>query len=139
MKNQCVRLHATWHATRRVKRQQLAILEYAMKGCKREDIAIMARRRSGNMGSPPSGQSPFGAAEHVLKLRREGKQFVDQAAAAAGAAGGGYRGHDDQLAGAIAAAWLALPQGVRDKGWPEWGSLGGDSKDDAGEHEVPAS
>ena len=65
----------------------------------------MARRRSGNMGSPPSGQSPFSSAENMLKLRREGRRFVDEAAAAAGALGGGYKGHDEKLAGAIAAAW----------------------------------
>lgn len=105
-----------------VKRNQLPILEYAMKGCKREDIAIMARRRSGNMGSPPSGQNPFTSAEKMLRLRREGKAYVDAAATHAGAtAAGGYRGHDEELSGAIAAAWLALPRNVREKGWPEWG------------------
>lgn len=102
-----------------VKRSQLAILEYAMKGCKREDIAIMARRRSGNMGSAPSGQNPFARAESILKWRREGKQFIDAAAKKAGGAEGGtYRGHDEALAGAIASAWLALPDDVREKGWP---------------------
>ena len=121
-----------------IKRQQLALLEYAMKGCKREDIAIMARRRSGNMGSPPSGQSPFSSAENMLKLRREGRRFVDEAAAAAGAKGGGYGGHDEKLAGAIASAWLSLPRDIRAKGWPEW-EAGGDEeeeeeeKEDAGE------
>ena len=107
-----------------VKRQQLALLEYAMKGCKREDIAIMARRRSGNMGSPPSGQSPFSSAENMLRLRREGKAFVDRAVAEKGL-DGGYRGHDDKLAGAIASAWLSLPREVREKGWPEWENTGG--------------
>jgi ferredoxin len=71
-----------------VKRSQLPVLEYAMKGCKREDIAIMARRRSGNMGSPPSGQNPFAAAEQMLRLRREGKAFADAAAAESGRGGG---------------------------------------------------
>ena len=102
-----------------VKRSQLAILEYAMKGCKREDIAIMARRRSGNMGSAPSGQNPFARAESILKWRREGKCFIDAAAKQAGGVEGGtYRGHDEALAGAIASAWLALPDDVREKGWP---------------------
>ena len=102
-----------------VKRSQLAILEYAMKGCKREDIAIMARRRSGNMGSAPSGQNPFARAERILKWRREGKRFIDAAAKQAGGVEGGtYRGHDEALAGAIASAWLALPDDVREKGWP---------------------
>ena len=37
---------------------------------------------------------------------------------AGGAEGGTYRGHDEALAGAIASAWLALPDDVREKGWP---------------------
>ena len=36
-----------------VQRKQLALLEYAMAYCAREDIAMMARRRSGNMGGAP--------------------------------------------------------------------------------------
>ena len=120
-----------------VKRNQLPILEYAMKGCKREDIAIMARRRSGNMGSPPSGQNPFTSAEKMLRLRREGKAYVDAAATRAGAAAaGGYRGHDEKLSGAIAAAWLALPKNVREKGWPEWG--GGVDECAIQGHDIPA-
>ncbi len=87
-----------------------------MKGCKREDIAIMARRRSGNMGSPPSGTNPFSNAEHIIKMRREGKAFINEV----GGDGGVYRGHDEKLGGAIAAAWLALPKDAREKGWPEW-------------------
>jgi len=34
-----------------------------------------------NMGSPPSNQSPFANAEKMLRLRREGKDFADKAAA----------------------------------------------------------
>ena len=90
----------------------------AYGGCA-ADIAIMARRRSGNMGSAPSGQNPFARAESILKWRREGKQFIDAAARKAGGAEAGtYRGHDEALAGAIAAAWLALPADAREKGWP---------------------
>ena len=116
-----------------VKRSQLPVLEYAMKGCKREDIAIMARRRSGNMGSPPSGQNPFAAAEQMLRLRREGKAFADAAAAESGRGGGAsYRGHDEKLSGAIAAAWLGLPGDVRKRGWPGWGEDGGGGESDVG-------
>ena len=71
------------------------------------------------MGSAPSGQNPFARAESILKWRREGKQFIDAAAKKAGGAEGGtYRGHDEALAGAIASAWLALPDDVRETGWP---------------------
>jgi ferredoxin len=98
-----------------VQRSELPILEYAMKGCKREDIAIMARRRSGNMGSAPSGTNPFANAERMLKMRREGKAFLNEAGE-----GGTYKGHDEKLGGAITAAWLALPNEAREKGWPSW-------------------
>ena len=54
-----------------------------------QDIAIMARRRSSNMGSPPSGQNPFTSAEKMLRLRREGKAYVDAAATRAGATAAG--------------------------------------------------
>ena len=54
-----------------VQRQQLALLEFVMKGCPREDIAIMARRRSGNMGSAASSENPFVRAEVFLKHRME--------------------------------------------------------------------
>ena len=45
---------------------------------------------------------------------RRGRQGLG----AGGAEGGTYRGHDEALAGAIASAWLALPDDVREKGWP---------------------
>ena len=32
-----------------MQRDELPLLEYIMKGCKRENVAIMGRRRSGNM------------------------------------------------------------------------------------------
>ena len=54
-----------------VQRKQLALLEFVMKGCPREDIAIMARRRSGNMGSAASSENPFVRAEVFLKHRME--------------------------------------------------------------------
>ena len=73
----------------------------------------------------------------MLRLRREGKAYVDAAATRAGAAAaGGYRGHDEKLSGAIAAAWLALPKNVREKGWPEWG--GGVDECAIQGHDIPA-
>eukprot|EP00854_Cymbomonas_tetramitiformis_P016050 gene16050-19037_t len=56
-----------------VKRAQLALLEFTMKACKREDIAIMARRRSGNMGPGAASESPFVRAEVFLKYRAEAR------------------------------------------------------------------
>ena len=101
-----------------VSRSQLAILEYAMKGCKREDIAIMARRRRkhGQRAVRPGTPSP--RAESILKWRREGEAVHRCGGQEGGRSGGGtYRGHDEALAGAIASAWLALPDD-RETGWP---------------------
>eukprot|EP00747_Dinoflagellata_sp_TGD_P189286 gnl/TRDRNA2_/TRDRNA2_49438_c0_seq1.p1 gnl/TRDRNA2_/TRDRNA2_49438_c0~~gnl/TRDRNA2_/TRDRNA2_49438_c0_seq1.p1 ORF type:complete len:442 (+),score=71.60 gnl/TRDRNA2_/TRDRNA2_49438_c0_seq1:42-1367(+) len=98
-----------------VQRGQLAVLEFSMKGCQREDIAIMARRRSGNMGAAASSQSPFTRAENMLKLRKEAR--AEQMRKKKLKAGEGV--HDEVLVAAIAAAWLELPKTVRDSGWPE--------------------
>ncbi len=43
---------------------------FVMKGCKRECVALMGRRRSGNMGSAPANQSPFVKAELFVKKRK---------------------------------------------------------------------
>ena len=94
-----------------VRRKDLALLEFVMKACEREDIAIMARRRSGNMGSGPSGNGPFARAEVFLRQRQEVR--VDADGSNLGA---------EELAAAIARAWLALPQAARAKGWPTWGA-----------------
>lgn len=83
-----------------------------MRGCKRENVALMMRRRSGNMGSAPTNESPFYKAERFVKARREAR--IQEAAA------GGARLHDDELAAAIARAWIALPDEARAKGWPGW-------------------
>lgn len=93
-----------------VQRDQLALLEFVMKSCKRENVAIMGRRRSGNMGSPPQCECPFDRAWVYVKARRD----------AAVEAALGERLHDQVLAAAIAKAWLELPVEVRAKGWPEW-------------------
>ena len=37
-------LHVEWHCRAQVKRGQLALLEFVLKACAREDTAIMARR-----------------------------------------------------------------------------------------------
>lgn len=105
-----------------VQRKQLALLEFVMKGCPREDIAIMARRRSGNMGSAASSENPFVRAEVFLKHRmeavigEEGEYSMKST-------------QDEQLAAAIAKAWLQLPQEVREKGWSEWLETHGEGDD----------
>lgn len=101
-----------------VKRSQLALLEYVMKNCEREDIAIMARRRSGNMGVAPNSENPFHQAEVFLKLRKNvdvhgvGKTLANELV------------QDEYLAAAIAKAWLQLPKHVRSLGWHGFGSEG---------------
>ncbi|KAK9823046.1 hypothetical protein WJX81_003146 [Elliptochloris bilobata] len=96
-----------------IKRSQLALLEFVMKSCSREDIAIMARRRSGNLSTAPAKGNPFVRAEVWLKYRSEAQVALDD---------GVKRMQDEALAAAIARVWLALPDAVREKGWPAWTS-----------------
>lgn len=94
-----------------VKRTQLALLEYVMKNCEREDIAIVARRRSGNMGPAAASENPFQQAETFLKNRSE---------ASIGNIGQNWSTgtiQDEYLAAAIAKAWLQLPSSVRSQYW----------------------
>mmetsp|Transcript_35354 Transcript_35354/g.89114 ORF Transcript_35354/g.89114 Transcript_35354/m.89114 type:complete len:354 (-) Transcript_35354:62-1123(-) len=93
-----------------VKRSQLALLEWVLKSCEREDIAIMARRRSGNMGASAAAASPFTRAEIFSAAVRSTKE-LDAAATTS---------QDAALAGTIARAFLAMPRDVRAKVWPEW-------------------
>lgn len=53
-----------------MKRSEVALLEFVMKQCKRENTAIMARRRGGNFGSPSAGDDPFKKAAEFLNSRR---------------------------------------------------------------------
>ena len=96
-----------------VKRSELALLEHMMKSCKREDIAIMARRRSGNMGSAPSSDNPFSRADTFIKHRREAQAFVSDKNLIMNA-------QSAMLAGAISRAYIQLPPEVQQKGWAEW-------------------
>lgn len=95
-----------------VPRSQLALMEYVMKACKREDVAILARRRTGNMASTV-GDNPFVRAASFVKAQRAANLNVSAHNVA--------RAHGHELAAAIAAAWHKLPEQVRQKGWPEFG------------------
>ena len=64
-------------------------------------------------------------------LRVRGVRAVGGATTVGGERGGAtksYRGHDEKLSGAIASAWLALPRGAREKGWPAWSERFGDEQ-----------
>ncbi len=105
-----------------VQRSQLALLEFVMKSCAREDIAMVRRRLSGNVGTAPSRENPFTRAENFLRARAEDFR-----------AGGGAEGaapsdasDDAQLAehaAALSRAFLKLPEDVRAAAWPAFGSL----------------
>lgn len=95
-----------------VHRSELALLEFAMKGCKREEVHIM------QMGSANRGnqESPFNRANKMLHFRKEARSAQN----ARGSANNKASGHNEALGGAIAAAWLELPADVKNNGWPEW-------------------
>ncbi|KAG1678855.1 hypothetical protein FOA52_003523 [Chlamydomonas sp. UWO 241] len=95
-----------------VDKAQLPLLEFLMKGCKRENPGLMGRRRSGNMGPPPACECPFDKAATFVRTRKNVE--VKEAASS------GRPLHDGLTAAAIARAWLDLPSDARDKGWPEW-------------------
>jgi ferredoxin len=96
-----------------VQRGQLALLEYAMKGCKREDVNIM------QLGGKINLEGPFPRAELLLRTRLQGWKRQVYAGGGVGTGTPDELG-DETLAGAIAAAWLELPLDVRRKGWPGW-------------------
>jgi hypothetical protein len=94
-----------------VKRTEVALLEFVMKQCHREPIAIITRRRAGNFGSSPGDDDPFEKAARFLAQRRS---------AAVGEAGRMQRAaQDNALAATIANAWLALDPELRERTWPE--------------------
>ena len=102
-------------AIHRVWRAELALLEFTMTACTREDIAIVRRRLSGNMGSPSAENCPFERAETFLKYRsRASARDADVSSSARARSARELSQH----AGAIAGAWLALPATVRAQGWP---------------------
>eukprot|EP00798_Chlamydomonas_sp_ICE-L_P008242 gene8242-1511_t len=100
-----------------VPKEHIALLEYAMKTCEREDTAIMARRRSGNMGSPPGKIDPFNKAEVFLRMRADARLPSDEHGYSAQ-----MHEQDEHLAASIALAWLKIPEEARLKAWPSWNS-----------------
>jgi ferredoxin len=94
-----------------VKRTEVALLEFMMKQCRREDIAIITRRRAGNFGSSSGNDDPFSKAAHFLQQRRNAE--VGEKGRLRRAA------QDDALAATIAKAWLALDPELRERIWPE--------------------
>ena len=71
-------------------------------------------RRSGNMGSAPSKENPFTKAAQFIKnrARTNASQFTHESKK--------VWMQDEELAAAIANAWLQLPSELRLKGWPSW-------------------
>ena len=92
-----------------VDKKELPLLEFALKSCTREDVYVLARRRSGNFGSPPGNDDPWAKAASFLASRR--KSFGE---------GNGLRqrAHDAEVSGAISSAWLQLDEGLRARTWP---------------------
>ncbi|CAL8464412.1 g3947 [Coccomyxa elongata] len=93
-----------------VNRKQVALLEFVLKFCTREDTAIMARRRSGNMSSKSGKSDPFSRAEVWLRQRKDAKIHALESRSLL----------TEETAAAMARAWLALPQHVREQGWPSF-------------------
>lgn len=87
-----------------------------MKTCKREDITILARRRSGNMGAAPASHNPFNRAEVFIRRRQRAKAGADLE----DSTNNGHLVQDQELSASIAKAWLALKPELRAKGWPSW-------------------
>jgi len=105
-----------------VPRRELALLEFTMTSCEREDIAIIRRRLSGNMASPSAENDPFDRAAVYLKMRnRASAKRAKEGIANSLETNRELAAH----AGAIASAYLALPLQVRQKGWPSAGKTGG--------------
>ena len=106
-----------------VPRSTLALLEFVMKGCKRENVGIMGRRRSGNFGPELSNEDPFDRAATYLKQRRDVN--VEQLNSRSGTSI-----HTEELSAAIAGSCLALPLEVRQKVWPEFFDAGDSTQDE---------
>ena len=94
-----------------VSKSELALLEWVMKSCTRENIAVITRRRSGNFGSSPGDDDPFAKAAKFLLRRRNAaagdEKHLQRAA------------QDDALAATIAKAFLSLDPELRERVWPE--------------------
>jgi hypothetical protein len=97
-----------------VPRSSLALLEFVMKSCKRENVGIMGRRRSGNFGPELSNEDPFDRAATYLKRRK------DVNPEAFNTRSGNQSTHTEELSAAIAGSILALPLVVRQRAWPDF-------------------
>jgi curved DNA-binding protein CbpA len=94
-----------------VQKTELALLEWVMKSCTRENIAVITRRRSGNFGSSPGDDDPFAKAAKFLLRRRNAALGDDKRLQRAA--------QDDALAATIAKAFLSLDLELRERVWPE--------------------
>ena len=104
-----------------VERSALALLEFVMRGCEREDIAILRRRLSGNMAASPGRNSPFQRAAEFARMRRRkagggGDAYGPGAGVASDAVADGELA---EHAAGIARAFLKLPPELRAEGWPQ--------------------
>ena len=94
-----------------VEKTELALLEWVMKSCTRENIAVITRRRSGNFGSSPGDDDPFAKAAKYLLRRRNAAAGDDKRLQ--------RTAQDDALAATIAKAFLSLDPELRERVWPE--------------------
>lgn len=101
-----------------VSRSQLPLLEWAMKGCTREPLHVMAL----GTGKRGINDSPFLRAERILRYRQKPSMEIENT----------HNAHPnaEAMAGAIAAAWLELPADVRRAGWPDWSAKNGKDSDE---------
>lgn len=82
----------------------------SQSSCQR--IVLCMHRRSGNMATAPSSQSPFEQAATFLRHRKEARPMKREGTMALR--------HDQDLAASISRAWIALPGELRHAGWPSW-------------------
>lgn len=95
-----------------VPRDEVALLEFVMAQCTRESVAMINQRLGGNAGGNSGNDDPFEKAATFIAKRRGA--FAGDAAAQMR-----QRRQDDALAAVIASAWLALPEELRTRVWPE--------------------
>jgi len=95
-----------------VPRDEVALLEFVMAQCTRESVAMINQRLGGNAGGNAGNDDPFEKAATFIAKRRGA--FTGDAAAQLR-----LRRQDDALAAIIASAWLALPEDLRARVWPE--------------------
>lgn len=96
-----------------IPRSSLALLEFVLKSCRRENVGIMGRRRSGNFGPELSNEDPFDRAATYLKRRKDVNAEVFNSKNSNSI-------HTEELSAAIAGSCLAIPLEVRQKAWPSF-------------------